>query len=371
MMIPETAALYDPSDIKGGGATEAAIKQEWINQVYNLSDLKTLFPQVKAICWFNIKKAEAEVSGPVDWRLDNVSAYYSNQVADSYFKKAVDSVAISSSPTLLTTTGTYSVTVQYATLENRDIILSILDPANGYAWYGAKRLSVTPGQGTATFTVAMPSTEFAELPPNGTTYVWDAIIAPTGGDNSNKLGQDTKLLIVDRTAQNAVTITSAPTMLITTNTYSVTVQYATLEHREIVLSILDPANGYAWYGAQRQSVTVGQGTATFSVTVPSTEFAELPPNGTTYVWDAILVPPGGSDLNKVAQAPTTPLTVGDTVAVVSAPATITASGTYEVTVAYTARENRDIRLSLLDPAHTYARYGTQIQSVTVGQGTAT
>lgn len=378
MMIPETAALYDPSDVKGGGATEAAIKQDWINQLYNLPDLKTLFPQVKAICWFNIKKVEAEVGGPVDWRLDNVKSHYSNHVADSYFKKTVDSVTIGASATTLITPGTYSVTVQYATLENRDIILSLLDPANGYTWYGAQKQTVTPGQGNATFTVNMfdsPGANFT-LPPSGTTYVWDVIITPPGGDNSNSLGQDTKPLAVDRTAQDAATIVSAPTMLITPNTYSVTVQYTARQDGEIVLSLLDPAHGYAWYGAQRQSVSVGQGNATFTVTVPGAGFAALPPDGTTYLWDAILVPPGGSDSNKFAQADPKPLTVDSTatnhVAFVSAPAEITSpTGTHSVTIAYTAREKGDIILTLMDPANGYAFYGNQKISVEPGQGSAT
>ena len=378
MMIPETAALYDEHNVKGGGATEAAIKQEWINQLYNLSELKTLFPQVKAICWFNIKKFEVEVGGPVDWRLDNVKSYYSNHVADSYFKKAVDSVTIGSAPTMLITPNAYSVTVQYATLENRDIVLSLLDPANGYAWYGAQRQSVMPGQGNVTFTVPVfdsPGANFT-LPPNGTTCVWDAIIAPTGGDNSNKLGQDTKPLTVDRTAQDAVTITSAPTMLITPNAYSVTVQYTARQDGEIVLSLLNPANSYAWYGAQRQSVTVGQGTATFTVTVPGADFEAFPPNGTTYVWDAILVPPGGSDSNKFAQATPKPLTVDSTatnhVTFVSAPTEITSpTGTHSVTIAYTAREKGDVILTLMDPANGYAFYGNQKISVEPGQGNAT
>lgn len=96
MMIAETSALYDPSNIKGGGASEVDIKKEWIKQVYNLNDssnikLSESLPKVKAILWFSQLKYEEEISGDVDWRLNSnqqVIDYYRQTVSDSYFIKA-------------------------------------------------------------------------------------------------------------------------------------------------------------------------------------------------------------------------------------------------------------------------------------------
>lgn len=91
MMIAETSALYDPSNIKGGNASEADIKKEWINQVYNLSDLSASLPKIKAIFWFSQLKYEAEVDGDVDWRLNSdqeVIDHYQQKMLDTYFIKA-------------------------------------------------------------------------------------------------------------------------------------------------------------------------------------------------------------------------------------------------------------------------------------------
>ncbi|MHC9543912.1 MAG: hypothetical protein AB9903_30730 [Vulcanimicrobiota bacterium] len=96
MIIAETSAFYDPLDTNGGGAAEDAIKEEWIKQVYNLSDpdnptLKTAFPKLKAIFWFSQLKYEQEVQGEVDWRLNSLQSvidYYRGIVSDPYFIKA-------------------------------------------------------------------------------------------------------------------------------------------------------------------------------------------------------------------------------------------------------------------------------------------
>lgn len=103
MMIAETAAFYDSADTKGGGADEAAIKKEWIKQVYNYSDpgipgLTKDFPLIKAIFWFNQEKFESETASTVDWRISfrqDVRDYYRNFVQASLFLKGTDVIFIS------------------------------------------------------------------------------------------------------------------------------------------------------------------------------------------------------------------------------------------------------------------------------------
>lgn len=96
MMVAETSAFYDPADRNGGGAEEAAIKQAWIDQVYNLTDpdnvkINEAFPKIHLICWFSQLKPEAEVGGDVDWRVHlnpAVVSYYSSVISNPYFIKA-------------------------------------------------------------------------------------------------------------------------------------------------------------------------------------------------------------------------------------------------------------------------------------------
>lgn len=96
MMIAETSGFYDPANTKGGGAGEAAIKNGWIGEVYNLTSdtnpkINEVFPKIKLIVWFSELKYESEVNGDVDWRLNSnaeVISFYQTVVADPYFIKA-------------------------------------------------------------------------------------------------------------------------------------------------------------------------------------------------------------------------------------------------------------------------------------------
>jgi hypothetical protein len=93
MLVAETAAFFDPSDCRGGGATELAIKSSWIRQLYNVGDdslpsLSKNFPLIKAITWFNELKIEADLDQVVDWRIDGdpeVAAVYRDAVSHPYF----------------------------------------------------------------------------------------------------------------------------------------------------------------------------------------------------------------------------------------------------------------------------------------------
>ena len=65
MAITETAALYDPA---GGGPTERQVKATWWRQVFAAA-VKTRFPRIRMINWFEWRKDEAEVDSVIDWRM--------------------------------------------------------------------------------------------------------------------------------------------------------------------------------------------------------------------------------------------------------------------------------------------------------------
>lgn len=64
LAIPETAALYVED---GGGASEAAIKQAWWEQLFAAETARD-FPQLRMLNWFEWHKHETEIGGDVDWR---------------------------------------------------------------------------------------------------------------------------------------------------------------------------------------------------------------------------------------------------------------------------------------------------------------
>jgi hypothetical protein len=292
---------------------------------------------------------------------------------DSQISKATsplvvgDTVTVTSAPATITTSpGTYQVTVEYTARDNRDISLSLLDRANGNAWYGTQVKSVLAGQGNTTFTVSVPGEGSQNFPLNGTGYVWEALLVPTGSDWTGKIGEDTKPITVDAPA-DTVTIASAPATLTASDTYQVTVQYFARQNRDIVLSLLDPPNN-GWYGIQVKGVKPGQGNATFTVPVTGVNTDGLvvfnfPSNGTTYVWDTIIVP-SGLDWHSKISGDTSPLTVA---------ATAPAYDAWKAGV-FTASELNDPAISgdLATPAHdgitNLMKYALGLDPMTSGAG---
>jgi hypothetical protein len=64
MMLAETGAMFNEAQA-GAGASEEALKDAWLDQVYgSRADL----PLVKLIGWFEVEKFEGAVSSRVDWR---------------------------------------------------------------------------------------------------------------------------------------------------------------------------------------------------------------------------------------------------------------------------------------------------------------
>ncbi len=102
-----------------------------------------------------------------------------------------DSIRIGSSPTSVDPMGTYSIQVNYSTSVSRDIIVNLLDPVNGYLWYGGSRLRVPAGSGSVTVDVTVRNN-----PPPGTQYFWDALVVPVATDWTQTLAAARKLVTV-------------------------------------------------------------------------------------------------------------------------------------------------------------------------------
>ncbi len=84
LMIPETSAAYVAV---WGGASDAAVKGGWINQLYHVGattpaaeSLPIRYPWIKAIGWFDILKNEDHGTGTVltDWRVSANNAVRTN-----------------------------------------------------------------------------------------------------------------------------------------------------------------------------------------------------------------------------------------------------------------------------------------------------
>ncbi|HEY0444497.1 MAG TPA: glycosyl hydrolase [Candidatus Limnocylindrales bacterium] len=65
MAIVETAAFFRPG---GNGDTESAIKTAWLGQVFS-PEIRSRFPLLRIVNWFEWRKHEVEVHAVVDWRI--------------------------------------------------------------------------------------------------------------------------------------------------------------------------------------------------------------------------------------------------------------------------------------------------------------
>ena len=372
MLIAETSALYDPQNVNGGNASEADIKCGWIQQVYNLTDtnqplLDATFPQIKLIFWFSQLKYEAEVSGDVDWRLNSTSeviGFYHQTVTNAYFIQALydsDNVTIGSSPDLVEPNRTYSVTVQYSALQTRDIVLSLLDPTNGYAWYGGDRVTVTQGQGSVTFSIQVQND-----PPSGSSYVWDAIIVPEGGDWTQTLGKDQKSSTV---VADELAFVSPPSTLRPQEQVNMAFNYTANpanEAKQLRVSLLDPTDNWALYGSSVVDLPEGSGT----VDVPFTIQGQ-PAAGSQYVLDAYIARASEDWTKATAKTQIGVTVLADSLNIVSAPLQVQNGQTYNVQVSYSAGGTRYLTVNLLRPSDNYAWYGGDTVQVGSGSGTVT
>ncbi|OQW97037.1 MAG: hypothetical protein BWK77_02815, partial [Verrucomicrobia bacterium A1] len=370
MLIAETSAFYDPMNVKTGNASEVSIKQNWIQQVYNLTDvnqprLNVAFPQVKAICWFSQRKYESEVNGEVEWRLNddtNVIAFYRQTVSNSYFIKALyasDNVTLGSAPATVEPNQTYSVTVQYAARTNRDIILSLLDPAHGHAWYGGQTRSVTTGHGSVTFSVTAQN-----YPQNGTTYVWDAIIVPAGGTWSNTLdhAQIPVTVIADR-----LLFTTVPQPLRPQETATIGFSYIANPAgvtKRLNVNLLDPTHSNAWYGGGTVNLPDGAGTVSVPLTVRGT-----PTSGSFYVLSAYIARNTDDYTKATATAQTNVTVVADSLSVSNVPLSVQNGQNYTLRFRYSCDQNRYLTVNLLRPSTGYTWYGGTNKLVARGSGT--
>ena len=372
MIIAETSALYDPNNTKGGGASEPNIKNTWIQQVYNLTDtnqprLNVAFPQVKAICWFSQLKYESEVNGNVDWRLNdntNVINFYRQTVSNnSYFVKALyaaDNVTLGSAPATVEPNQTYPITVQYSARTNRDVILSLLDPAHNYAWYGGQTLSVTQGQGSLAFNLGVTN-----YPQSGTTYVWDVIIVPHGGNYSNTL--DHVQMPVSVTADQ-LSFTSVPQPLRPQDSATIAFSFVTYPanvSKYLSVSLLDPTHNYAWYGSSTSAVPNGAGTISVPFMIQGTNKVT---NGSFYVLSAYIARSTDDFTKATATAQTNVTVVADNLKFSSAPLSVQNNQAYTLKFAYSTDRTRNLTVNLLRPSTGYTWYGGSNAVVQPGTG---
>ncbi|MEM6884596.1 MAG: DUF5060 domain-containing protein [Verrucomicrobiota bacterium] len=92
----------------------------------------------------------------------------------TYSLSAQDSVSTSQLPTTLTPQSSYTVSIPYTAIQERDIAVEFWK--NTTTWLGNTTTTVPAGSGTITPTISLP----AGVPVDGTDYVWKANIRPVG-----------------------------------------------------------------------------------------------------------------------------------------------------------------------------------------------
>ncbi|MFH0878634.1 MAG: glycosyl hydrolase [Lentisphaerota bacterium] len=369
MLIAETSAFYNPGD--SSGASETDLKSAWIQQVYNLANsaqprLNVDFPQIKAIFWFSQMKYEAEVQGTVDWRLNSnpsVIAAYRQVATNAYFIPAIfegDNLEMGDTPAIIEPNQTYAIDVSYSASAPRDIVLSLLNPANNYAWHGGGRITVAAGQGTAAFNVKVEND-----PASGDTYIWDVILVPEGGNWQQAIDHDQRPVSV---VADELAFVSVPAALRPGEVATLAFDYLAnpaSEAKQLRVSLLDTDNQWAWYGSSMVDLPVGSGTIEVPFLIEG-----APAAGNHYVLDAHIARVSDDWSKATAQAQVEAM-VGEALEIVGAPLSVQNNLSYDLTFSYVCSQARYLNINLLRPASGYAWYGGNAVQVGPGSGQVT
>ena len=196
-----------------------------------------------------------------------------------------DSIAIASSPTTINPIGTVSVDIEYTASANqssdeRDIVVSLLNPDEGFAFFGGQRVeNISVGSGTITVEL-----EVENAPPSGTAYIFSAFIGPAEGEFDKAFAPIVQANVTVDDG-DSISITDAPLVIDPRGTVAVEIDYSAVaniseEPRDIVVNLLDPESGFAFFGGTRiTGIGVGSDTVTAGF-----EIVGSPPEGDTYVF---------------------------------------------------------------------------------------
>ena len=372
-VVAETSAFYNTQQ---PGANEAAMKQAWFRQLYNISgasadgpDIATSFPKMKCINWFDHYKREGEAQNLfVDWRASAnpmvknafVSALRTLRSGQPYFLTAQEfnatqnaySIIPSELPAILPLSGNVNVLLKVTAQSACDLEVDLLDQA--FNFKGGHRIAVPAGTSTVPVSFALNQSLI-----DGTAYRWSIFLTPTGGTFVNALARHTGPDPVARAIGHFVSLVSAPPTASISALIPVRVQYDSSGDASLTVTLRN-TNGDA-RGSGAVNVKRGAGLLELNITPLAGNSAGA------YTLEGKLTNPA-----LLAQSSAMPIAISAAPATNTAflaiePATFTSGDVFRFAISYSTTIARDLRLEISNPSATLI--ATSAQPVGAGSRT--
>ncbi|WNJ18390.1 hypothetical protein [Pontibacter sp. G13] len=188
-----------------------------------------------------------------------------------------DDVSLAQAPTALTPATSYTVNLDYTASAQRELVVEFW---NGGSWIANGTAIVSSGSGTEPIVINL-----SNAPAPGSNYLWKAQIRPVGSSWQDATDTDQVTgVTVSTPTVDEVRLTQAPTVIASSTTYAVNLDYDASTSREIVLEFW---NGNTWLASDVKTVSAGVGSEPMTINLST-----APSAGSNYKWKAQIRPLG-------------------------------------------------------------------------------
>jgi hypothetical protein len=174
---------------------------------------------------------------------------------------------------------------------------------------------------------------------------------------------DNSYFLKSNAIYNALSFQKVPSTVKSSSQYELQLKYRAVKTVDIVVDFLrqNTSTPWSWHGGTR--VTVPQGEGTLPLTIATQAGLEL---GDNYIWNAMIIPSGGSwtdATNKIESRVTVvPDTVApDSISFTSVPSAVKNIGVFDVAIKYlvdpTVFRNKKIAVNILNPNNGWSWHG--------------
>jgi endoglucanase len=267
-----------------------------------------------------------------DWngRLDNKSIIDVDLIPS-------DKIYSISGPSSITRGGNASVTINYSSSTNRDVIALFQLDNGAYTTFGQVKADVVAGD-SQTVTLTLPTG--TSTPVAVDAYQIQGLITTDGGTESTKL--DSKVIIdVDVNAADKIYSVSGPGSVLKGSSQSVNVLYSASTNRDVYVLFQLDNGAFTTYGQVKVDVVAGD-SQTVNVMLPIG--ATTPIGIDAYQYQAYITADNGTETNKIDSKTQVDVDVtpADKINSITGPTNVNKGANATVTINYSASTSRDI-----------------------------
>ena len=183
---------------------------------------------------------------------------------------------------------TYTVEIEYEASQPRDVITTFQLSSGSYQSFAYVVTPIPAGEGVARVDLPIRS----NAPTGVNAYQWSTYLVPRGGRYADRLDlavqRGVDLVAPDALTDDEVTISRAPTSVVTGQSVDIVVSYVASQARDIITTFQFNSGSFQPFGYVVTPVPAGTGT----VTIPVAIRAGAPALISGYQWSTYIVPTG-------------------------------------------------------------------------------